>query len=367
MSVTEPRPDAQPTVDASVHVQETPLALLPYCDEAWRPALQAIADNAKTAGVGSELWPPGAGEDGFADSPEGLRAQLTERGVDLAILCPTALQKLSMVAQAEFASAMARAYNAWLVETWLRPELGLLGCLVASPQAPQDTAAEIEKYAGHPGVVGVYLPGAAVDPLWGHRKYDPVLRAAEAAGLPVLLNSVEVLHPVFPFNTHGFDTVLARFTTSDPFAMMVNLIDMITTGVPARFPDLRVGVLGAGVTWMPFLSLRLDKVYLEKRREVPFLAERPSHYLKGYFYGTFPLEEASDPKDFVTLVDLFEGENASVFASGWPHAGHDDPAQIRALPFSDEAKQKILGGNALRLFGIDAQGRRTSIPEAVAR
>ena len=55
MSVTEPRPDAQPTVDASVHVQETPLALLPYCDEAWRPALQAIADNAKTAGVGSEL------------------------------------------------------------------------------------------------------------------------------------------------------------------------------------------------------------------------------------------------------------------------------------------------------------------------
>ncbi|GAB3061677.1 hypothetical protein GCM10027053_25030 [Intrasporangium mesophilum] len=353
-------------VDASVHVQEGPLDLLPYCDEAWRPALQSIADNAKTAGIGAELWPPGLPGEATTATPEELKASVTERGVDLAVLCPTSLQKLSMVAHAEFASAVARAYNAWLTETWLRPEQGLLGCVVASAHAPADSAAQIEKYASHPGVVGVYLPGAAVDPLWGHRKYDPILRAAESAGLPVLLNSVEVMHPVFPFNTHGFDTSLARFTTSDPFSMMVNLIDMITTGVPARFPDLRVGVLGAGVTWMPFLSLRLDKVYLEKRREVPFLAERPSQYLKGYFYGSFPLEDAPNPDDFVTMVDLFEGENAMVFASGWPQDGYDSAEQILALPFSDEAKAKIVGGNALRLFNIDERGHRLSLSREAA-
>ena len=368
MSVKEARVEGPLIVDASVHVQEGPTDLLPYCDETWRPALQAIADNAKTAGLGAALWTPGRDEGATARTPEALRAQLSAVGVDVGVLCPDSLQKLSMVAHAEFASAVAKAYNAWLVETWIRPELKLLGCLVACAQAPADTVAEIEKYAEHPGVVGVYLPGAAVDPLWGHRKYDPILKAAEAAGLPVLLNSVEVMHPVFPFNTHGFDTGLARFTTSDPFSMMVNLIDMVTTGVPARFPDLRVGVLGAGVTWVPFLALRLDKVYLEKRREVPFLAERPSHYLKGYFYGSHPLEEAANPEDFVTLVDLFEGEDATVFASGWPRDSYDHPDLIRALPFSDEAKRKILGGNALRLFALDEAGRRLSLSqETVAR
>ena len=366
MAATQARLDEHLIVDASVHVQEGPLDLLPYCAEAWRPALQRIADSPKTAGVGAELWPPGFADEATAETPEALLEQLSKLGVDVAVLCPSSLQKLSMVPHAEFASAVAVAYNAWLVETWLRPEQGLIGCLLASPQAPEDTAAEIEKYAGNPGVVGVYLPGAAVSPLWGHRQYDPIFRAAEAAGLPVLLNSVEVVHPVFPFNTHGFDTALARFTTSDPFSMMVNLIDMITTGVPARFPDLRVGVLGAGVSWMPFLSLRLDKVYLEKRREVPFLAERPSHYLKNYFYGSFPLEVASDPQDFVTLVDLFEGENATVFASGWPNGSFDHPDKILALPFSDEAKAKIFGQNALRLFNIDAQGRRLSLSQEAA-
>ena len=33
------------------------------------------------------------------------------------------------------------------------------------------------------GIAGVYLPGAGVEPLWGHRKYDPIFKAAEAADL----------------------------------------------------------------------------------------------------------------------------------------------------------------------------------------
>jgi hypothetical protein len=41
-----------------------------------------------------------------------------------------------------------------------------------------------------------------------------------------------------------------------------------------RFPRLRIGVTEAGISWMPFVCNRLDKEYLERRREVPFLTER---------------------------------------------------------------------------------------------
>jgi predicted TIM-barrel fold metal-dependent hydrolase len=370
-------------VDTDVHVHEMPADLIPYCDMPWRVSLEAIAGNAQKyleigyldvpsfspGASGSSfgpVWPSSHEANRTVLTPKAMREELSRISVDIGILFPDSMLKLPTITNDEYASALARAYNAWLVDTWCKPEQGMLGCLTACPQAPEDTAAEIEKYANHPGVVGVYLPSAAVDPLWGHKKYDPIFRAAEAADLPVMLHSVGIVHPVFPFNTHGFGTGFARHVTSHTFSMMANVIDMVTTGVPVRFPKLRIAVTEAGVSWVPFLMLRMDKVYLEKRREVPFLTERPSTYMKKFFYATQPIEEPERLKDLVTLIDLFEGENQVVFASDWPHHDFDHPNKIYQMPFSEEAKRKILGGNALRLFNIDEQGRRLALAKSVA-
>ena len=58
------------------------------------------------------------------------------------------------------------------------------------PQDPAAAVREIERYAGKPRWVGVYLPTCQVYPLWGHRSYFPIMAAAEAAGLPVMLHAV---------------------------------------------------------------------------------------------------------------------------------------------------------------------------------
>jgi hypothetical protein len=47
-----------------------------------------------------------------------------------------------------------------------------------------------------------------------------------------------------------------------------------------------------------------------------------------------------------------------MFATDWPHHDFDHPAKLNQVPFSDEAKRKIFGANALELFKIDAEGRR---------
>lgn len=106
---------------------------------------------------------------------------------------------------------------------------------------------------------------------------------------------------------------------------------------------------------------RMDKEYLEHRREVPHLEHRPSHYLKKVYVATQPIEEPEDLGDLVSLVKLYDGEDTTIFASDWPHHDFDHPMKLQQVPFSPEVKRKIFGENALRLLNIDAQGQRLDI------
>jgi uncharacterized protein len=147
-------------------------------------------------------------------TPEQMRKALDDLQIDLGVLFPDHLLKLPVLPQPDYAAALARAYNAWLAEEWVSQPAGLLGCVVACPQDPDNAAREIEKYAAHPEMVGVYLPCAGVDPLWGYRNYDPISEAAQAADFPVLLHAVTVVSPVYPFNNHLYQTELGCHATS---------------------------------------------------------------------------------------------------------------------------------------------------------
>jgi predicted TIM-barrel fold metal-dependent hydrolase len=87
------------------------------------------------------------------------------------------------------------AYNRWLVAEWLEQDSGLWGALMVAPQNPEASAREIEKYAGNSQIKAIYLPTAGVNPLWGHRKYDCVMKAAESSGWPMILHSVTLVSP----------------------------------------------------------------------------------------------------------------------------------------------------------------------------
>jgi uncharacterized protein len=358
-------------VDCDVHVHESPGELAPYCDMPWRKALENVADVEEYY-LDIPGFSPGmtwyearfpSGHEGrrMVHTAEQMREELDEIHVDIGVLFPDHLLKLAMITQAEYAAALARAYNAWLLEKWCSQEKGLLGCIIACPQDPEDAAREIRRYAREPGMVGVYLPCAGLDPLWGHRRYDPLYEAAQEADLPVLLHSVTVVHPVFPFNLHVFETEFGRHICGHTFSIMANLVHMISAGVPVRYPDLRIACTEVGISWVPFLMNRMDKEYLERRREIPILEERPSHYMKKFYYATQPVEEPENLHDLVTLMELYDGEDRTIFASDWPHHDFDHPSKVHQIPFSSEVRRKVFGENALRLFKIDAQGNRLNL------
>jgi len=74
--------------------------------------------------------------------------------------------------------------------------------------------------------------------------------------------------------------------------------------------------------------------------------------------ATQPIEEPERLRDIVTLIELFDGQDTTMYASDWPHHDFDHPAKLDQVPLGDELRRKVFGENALTLFGIDRDGRR---------
>jgi predicted TIM-barrel fold metal-dependent hydrolase len=349
-------------VDADVHVHEHPAELAEYADPPWDEGLREIAKVEERyldlPGISPRAeyrvpFPGGSNRRQIATSAQEMRQGLDQLHVDEAILFPDHLLSLAMVRDPSFATTLARAYNRWLHERWLLDEPTLRGALVVAPQDPVGGAEDIRRYAGSREFVCVYLPASGLKILYGNECYDPVYQAAVEVGLPVAIHSVEAVYPAFPFQLEGFRTSLGVHSLAHPLSMVANLVSMLETGVPVRFPELRVAFMEAGTAWIPWIANRLDKEYIERRREVPLLQERPSHYLRHFHYGTQPIEEPERARDLVKLFELWDGENLGLFASDWPHHDFDHPQYVFGLPFSAEARRKIMGENAIRFFRLD--------------
>ncbi len=347
-------------VDADVHIHEDPAGLADYAEPPWEVGLREIAKVEERyldlPGMTPRAefrvpFPGGSNRRQIVTSATELRTGLDELHVNKAVLFPDHLLYLAMVRDPSFAVTLARSCNQWLYERWLLEDDSLKGALVVAPQDPEAGAADIRRHADHREFVCVYLPAAGLRPLYGHSQYDPVYRAAVEVGLPIALHSVEAVYPVFPFELNEFRTTFGAHAVAHPFSMIANMVSMLETGLPARFPELRIAFMEAGCGWIPFILHRLDKEYIERRREVPFLQERPSHYIKRFFYGTQPIEEPERIADIVKLYELFEGETQAMFASDWPHHDFDHPQYFFGLPFGSEARRKIMGENAIRFFG----------------
>jgi uncharacterized protein len=350
-----------PIIDTDVHIHEVPEELAEHAEMPWKTALMAIKDiperyidvpGLSPGGFGYDpQWPMGQ-KRRLALNPKKLRKDLDSLGVDKAVLFPDHLLKLALFPNADYAMGLARAYNRWLRSKWLGKQKGLYGCICVAPQDPEGSAEEIKRFAGKDSMVGAYLPAAGVSPLYGDKRYDPVYEAAERENIPVVLHSVGIIHPVFPFQLDVFPNELGRHAFAHPIAMAANLVHMISTGVQVRYPKLKIYYAEGAIAWVPWVMMRLDKEYGEYRRHVPFLKERPSHYAKMAYFGTQPIEEPERPSDYMRLLELIGNFDSVVFASDWPHHDFDHPSKILSYPLPAEVKNKIMYENAARLFSL---------------
>lgn len=349
--------DRYEVIDVDLHLDERPQDLAPFCELPWQRVLNGSNVLSPPWNIRSALYPrltPHRDPGETPRTPDDLRRSMRDRGVDAAILLPGSLLKLGLVHTADYAAALARAYNQWLVETWISEDAGLFGAVLAAPHDAHNAAQEIGRHGAHKRIVGVVLPTAGMSALWGDRRFDPIYAAAEAAGLPVILHGADgVMVPSSVNQVTQFASEFDQSTLDTSLIAMANMTHMVGTGVLARYPRLRLLFLGAGISWLTHMMLRLDKEYNENRRDVPYYDDRVSLAIKRQVWvGAHPVEDCGSPGDLDDLIRISCGIDRVVFGAHWPLSHADAPERVAATLGSDEARRKVLGANARTLFGI---------------
>jgi hypothetical protein len=297
---------------------------------------------------------------GKSDNPPVRTPEDVRRGKELiesdrAIITPTQNLYLGAVHHDDLAAALAHAYNEWLLDTMVDTDEGLYGAALVAPQKPTKMAEEIDDRADEDAIAAVMLPSGAVDPTLGNDDYYPLYEACERAGLPLMMhNAAGTMMTRFPTQWQALNRQLPVHVTSHNMMHQVNLADMLTHGVPERFPDLEFVVQEAGLGWYPYFMRRIDHEYMGAQWDAPMLEKLPSEYLRDQFYLTSqPVEGADEPRYLNQIIRLFEGENNLMFSSDYPHFDFDNTdALLKVLrsEFDSDEIANIYGQTAERVF-----------------
>ena len=297
---------------------------------------------------------PESGGKPSSDLEKIVTDHVEKHDIDYAMFTGNSWLHLGALPNRDYASALARAYNQWLVEECLTVDERFLGSMYVAPRAPEKGAELIREYGDHPQVRQVMLPGAAEVP-YGRPQYWPLYEAAEDMNLAIAVHPFSEGHGVSnPPTGAGHANTYIEWHTLLGAYYMGQLSSIVTEGVLVEYPDLRWVFLEGGYGWLPHFMWRLDKNWKGLRSQVPWLKEKPSHYIrKNVWFASQPIEEPERPEYHDYILEMMHADETLVFASDYPHWDGDDP--MWGLPsMSEEMERAIKCENAMQLWDLPA-------------
>lgn len=355
--------DIDTVVDCDVHLTERQSDYMSYLREPFKTLL--TRSKGDDYGYLSNLYPTpgfltpvttGKVQSDSVRSAADIKQGMEMLETDRSIITPTQNLYLSCVQHDDLAVALANAYNEWLLDQIVEPDDGLYGAALVAPQKPDRAAEEIDDRASEDGIVAAFIPSGGVHPPLGNERYDPIYRACEDNGLPVMMhNAAGTMMMNFPFQYTGLNRYLSTHLPAHAMQHMVNLADIVTQGVPERY-DIDFVIQEAGLGWIPYFIRRFDHEYSGKREDAPMLTKPPSEYLRDQFYFTSqPIEGADDPKYVAATVEFMGGADTLLFSSDYPHLDFDHSDELLRLlrsKFSNDEIERIYGRTALEVFAF---------------
>jgi predicted TIM-barrel fold metal-dependent hydrolase len=140
--------------------------------------------------------------------------------------------------------------------------------------------------------------------------------------------------------------------------MQSQLVNYVCEGTFDAFPQLRLVLTEAGVSWAGPLLWSLDSAWALLRDDSPPLERRPSEIVGDHvWFTTQPVEEPDDPAAFAQAVAHAGLEDRLLFATDYPHWDFDSPTQSLSRSLDAEQRRKILAGNACALYGLPLPAR----------
>ena len=354
-----------PVIDADGHIFEDP-SLADYIEGNYR---RSSLLNFGVVGT-HRFWPtPDAHHFGigyrsakaFGEKrgigPQDWAEFVEKTGLQCSVLYPTAGLGMGLISSPDWAIAIARAYNNWLYDKYLKRNKRLKGMALVPLQAPKEAAAELRRAVKQLGMLGAMLPSRGLVKHLGAEEYWPVYEEAQRLDCALAVHGGS-------HSGMGFDsfTVYPPITgLGHPFSLMIALSAMVFHGVFDRFPRLKVAFLEGGAGWATFWMDRMDRTnqyhYVIDPRGAyrgPTLKKKPSDYLKS---GNIYIGCEGNEEGLIYQIERLSAK-PFLFASDYPHEVGpeecreeiDEIRQRRGI--SDRDKKDILGGNAKRFYGL---------------
>lgn len=282
----------------------------------------------------------------------GLRLAAMDRlGVDHQLLSPNPLTYF-YAQPVEAAAAFCAAQNDAAAAAVRAHPTRFSGLAQLPMQSPDHAVAELRRAVRTLGLVGSYVGSDIAGRALSDPCFDPVWAEHEVLGVPV------VVHPAPPDcerprdaqqGTRRWDLDLVIGFAADETAAVAHLL---FGGVLDRHPRLRVHVPHAGGT-APYLKGRMRTA----------LARRP--WAKGLLARPFDDQWAQLSFDCLAGTDeamrfVVEAEGAERVMLGTNFAGWDQEddivRRVSGLGLDPARREAVLGGTAVRWFGLRAAG-----------
>jgi predicted TIM-barrel fold metal-dependent hydrolase len=333
-------------IDCDVHPTVPSMkVLVPYLDEYWR-------DVVEERGIGSLesiSYPPNAplsaraewrGKGGLAGNDIGQLGETVfgRFGASLAIC--NCLYGVQLPFAEDMARAFARALNDWIVREWLDKDARLRASIVVPLQNVEHAVDEIERCATDRRFVQILVLAMQETPL-GRRHYWPIYAAAERHGLPLGIHAgSSYRHPV---TSLGWPSYYIEDYAAQSQGFQSQLTSLITEGVFAKFPGLKVVLMESGVTWLPGFLWRFSKFWRGLRPEVPWVERPPDEIVRDHVRLTVqPFDAPEEAAAAERVLEHLRSDAILLFASDYPHWQFDgDDAMPQAIPASLHHKVRV--------------------------
>jgi predicted TIM-barrel fold metal-dependent hydrolase len=265
----------------------------------------------------------------------------------------------------ELMLACVRAYNDFLLD-WIEADPRRFIPICATPfWDPQAAADEIERCAkaGHRGVLFTGEPQRFGQPVLADRHWDPLWQAAQDTGLPVSFHigsgSLVEEFTLPKIAAYGVGAINAKTTVGLFLENGKQVVDLLFSGVLARFPELRVVSVESGIGFLPFVLEAADYAfaYSQVARQRPEFEMKPSEYFARQVYGCYFFEELAPQ----LLLDRIGVDNV-LFETDYPHpvclygnVREKIDAGLAGQP--ESVKRRLLWENAARLYRVPPPDR----------
>jgi predicted TIM-barrel fold metal-dependent hydrolase len=305
--------------------------------------------------VGQRSYEDGCPKGGY--DPHARLQVMDEERIDVVLLYPTiGISWEGMVTDTRLATAYCRAYNRWIVDFCSADRRRLVPIAHVSLLDPDGAVVEVER-ARRDGCAGVYLspdPASRGGLQFDHPKLARFWSTVQDLQMPVAFHVVvrteQNLERWYDENDGPIGPVVFTFAFL-ALDVMAAFTAMMTRGIFETYPRLKLAVLEAGSNWITAWLDRLDHKF-EILRPFSSLSLLPSEYFKRQCVIS------AEPDESLTAAIVEHlGADYVIWASDYPHIDASfhvvDSLRERIARLPLDARRKVLGGNALRFYGLD--------------